>query len=71
MGIWDVDKLEKEIPVCMVLEWNEYLNWELAQLTKGILGAIPTARKIEAGGDIKLTNPDDICGFFDALNKGN
>ncbi|MFQ3578667.1 MAG: hypothetical protein SNJ71_00825 [Bacteroidales bacterium] len=71
MGIWDVDKFEEEIPVCMIMEWNNYLNWELAQMTKGILGAIPVAKRIESGGSIKLTKPDDICNFFDALNKDN
>lgn len=71
MRIWDVDRLENEMPVVMIAEWNEYMNWELATLTRAILGAVPAAKSIGAGepdGNIHLTRPEDIGNFFDALN---
>lgn len=72
MGIWDVDKLENEMPCCMIAEWNEYLNYELSQLAQAVLGAVPAARNMSGSNNaIKLTDPEQIGGFFDALNKGN
>jgi hypothetical protein len=74
-GIWDVDKLENEMPLCMIAEWNQYLDYEISQYAKAILGALPAASKIGGsgggGGEIRLTDPDAISGFFDAMNKGN
>lgn len=64
-----MDKLEKEIPAAMVMEWNEYLNWELEQITRAILSAIPAARSLMGGrgGSTRLSDPAEIAGLFDAL----
>lgn len=67
-GQWDVDKLEREMPVPLLIEWNEYLDWELMQFTRAILGAIPAAKSIgNSNGEIKLTDPDEIGGFLTSL----
>jgi len=70
VGEWDVDQLEREMPVCAIVEWNEYLNYELATLTRAILGALPAARQIgeNGGGPVRLTKPEDVAAFFDGLN---
>jgi len=74
-GIWNVDKFEDEIPKVLVAEWNEYLDYELAQISNAITRAAPmlmqsAGLRSDSGGAIKLTNPEDIGGFFDAINKG-
>jgi len=72
-----VDRLETEVPVCLVAEWNEYLNYELSVYARAILGALPAAGALGSSGAasgtagvVHLTEPDQIAGFFDALNKG-
>ncbi len=71
VGEWDVDKLEKEMPVCAIREWNEYLNYELSVLTKAVMSVLPTARVMSESetSAVKLTDPEQIAGFFDAMNK--
>lgn len=70
VGEWDVDKLEKDMPMCAIVEWNDYLDWDLTQITKAVLGAVPAARAMGdgAGRAVHLTRPEDIGGLFDALN---
>jgi len=61
----------------LIKEWNEYLDYELKTLTRAILGAVPAASMLGGFGGaptsnvIKLTDPEQVGGFFDALNKGN
>lgn len=76
-GVWDVDELENKMPVCLLAEWNEYLNYELSIYARAILGALPAAGALSSSGAasgtdgvVRLTEPDQIAGFFDALNKG-
>jgi predicted GTPase len=66
-GVWDVDELERTIPAALVIEWNEYLNWELEQLAKAIMGVLPAAGSMAQGRAARLTKPEDIGNFFDAL----
>jgi len=68
--VWDVDSLEDEIPVAMIAEWNEFLNWELAQYAEAILGAIPAGGSVAAeAGNVKyIKDPEEIAGFLDSLN---
>ena len=62
------------MPVCMVNEWNEYLDYELETLTRAIVGAVPAINQMGGGGggssEIRLTDPDRIGGFLDSLNRG-
>jgi len=52
-----------------VVEWNEYLNWEIAQWTKAILGALPAAGSMGGGqGPIRLQG-DEATDFLAALSK--
>ena len=68
---WDVDKLEDEIPPCMIEEWNEYLDYELETLTRAILGTLPMAKGMMGGGGqvgaMKLTDPGKIGNFLDSI----
>lgn len=64
-----MDKLEKQIPAALLIEWNEYLDWELGQITQAVLSVLPAARNLGSGGGggIKLTDPQDISGFLTSI----
>jgi hypothetical protein len=75
--VWDVDDLENKMPVCLLAEWNEYLNYELSIYARAILGAIPAAGALSSSGAasgtdgvIRLTDPDQVAGFFDSIARG-
>ena len=63
------------MPNCLREEWTEYLNYELETITKAILSVVPSLGGLSGldassnNNTIKLTNPDDIAGLFDALGK--
>ena len=63
------------MPVCMLAEWNEYLNYELSVFAKAILGAVPAAGALQSSGanagQVKLTEPEQICSFLNAIAEGN
>lgn len=62
------------MPEALSCEWIEYLDWELSEWVKAIMGALPMAGSLGrmpaggANGVIKLTDPQQIAGFFDGLN---
>jgi len=59
------------MPQVAIAEWNEYLDWEIAQWTSAIMGAIPAAKSMGGNNAIKLNKPEEIENLFDALNKGS
>lgn len=73
-GNWDVDKLEEDMPAALVVEWNEYLNWELAQYARAIMGALPGAGLLAGsgggGGAVKITDPAEIAAFLGRIGNG-
>lgn len=61
--------MDAEMPVCAIMEWNQYLDWELSTLVRGIMGALPAARAMaDHGGPVKMTDPEEIGKLFDGLN---
>ena len=54
------------MPECMIVEWNEYLDWEISQWTQAIMSAIPTAKTIESNGK-PIKDPTTIEALFDKL----
>ena len=71
VGQWDVDSLAKKMPYCLMVEWTEYLNWELEQITTAIMSVLPRANSLSQaapGNTMKLDKPEEISAFFDALN---
>jgi len=52
----------------MIAEWNEYLDYELATLTRAILGAVPAAGSLASSQSVrKISDPDQIAALFDSL----
>lgn len=72
--MWDIDRLESEISEPLIAEWNNYLDWELEQYAKAIMSILPQAGSMIGSSptskDIKLTDPDEIGAFFNAINGG-
>ena len=70
---WDVDKLEDEIPPCVIEEWNEYLDYELETLTRAILGTIPAVNAMGSAGTggntTRMTDPEKIGSFLDSIKR--
>jgi len=66
--------LEEDMPAALVVEWNEYLNWELAQYAMAIMSALPGAGQMAAsgggGGAVKLTDPAEIAAFLGRIGNG-
>jgi len=64
------------MPAALVVEWNEYLDWELAQYARAIMGALPGAGQMAAsgggggGGAVKLTDPAEIAAFLGRIGNG-
>ncbi len=65
--IWDVDKLEAEMPLCMIMEWDQYLNWEIEQWTKAIMAAIPAAKTIGLDSSNIIKEPTKKAAIFDEM----
>lgn len=59
------------MPYCLMLEWTEYLNWELEQITTAIMNVLPRANALTQPSDtsIKLDDPEEIGAFFKAINN--
>ena len=69
-GVWDVDQFEDEIPVAMIAEWNNYLNYELSQYAEAIQSAMPAAGKLINSTPKQqqiITDPIEKGNIFDAL----
>ena len=65
-----MDKLEEEIPASLVIEWNEYLNYELEQLAKAVLSALPAAGSLAGSGGngpIRIKDPEEIGNFLSSI----
>ena len=56
------------MPMCMIAEWNEYLNFEIKQWTEAILGAVPAAKAISPDAMI-IKDPAAKTAIFDKLGK--
>jgi hypothetical protein len=69
-GEWDIDKLEESIPMCMVVEWNEYLNWKIEQIVTAILSALPAAKTISDSNEINvIKDPKKKMAVLDMIGK--
>lgn len=69
-GVWDVDQLEEQIPLALVAEWNQYLNWELEQIAQAVMAALPEAGIMMGAAPARanvITDKTQIGAIFDAL----
>ena len=56
------------MPRCMVVEWNNYLNYEISQWVQAICGAVPTLNKISENTDYPIiSDPEAKAKVFDKL----